>query len=340
MWIYKIWAARDSEAAGCEERRTSVDTAVLDAMRRRRSIRKFKDQDVGDEAVETLLEMAMYAPSRLNKRPWHFLVVRNPEVRRRIARELHVHSFLEGAPLLIAVAAKPEVSPTWLMDVSAAIQNMLLAAEAQGLGAVWVGAPGTVEWEPVETVLREMLAIPEEVRVVSLVAVGYPAQEVAPHDKDLHFDRTRVHYERWGNLRGLDMQDLQEEYLQHVRGKRGEAPKSVALEKEEDLAMAEAEEKIRVAPEVCAFVDDDHLTLTLEISLPGVEKDSINLRMHADSFALSAPRQGTNIEYVAAMAFCCPVKPEEAEAVYENGLLRVVVPFKDLMEDAVKIPVK
>ncbi|MGC8839704.1 MAG: nitroreductase family protein [Anaerolineae bacterium] len=315
-----------------------MESAVLEAMRRRRSIRKFRDQDVGDEAVETLLEMAMYAPSRLNKRPWHFLVVRNPEVRRRIARELHVHSFLERAPLLIAVAARPETSPTWLMDVSAAIQNMLLAAEALGLGAVWVGAPGTAEWEPVETMLREMLAIPEGVQVVSLVAVGYPAQEIAPHEKDLHFDRTRVHYERWGNLKGLNMQDLQGEYLQHVRGKREEAPGSVAVEQEEGLAMAE--EKIRVAPEVCAFVDDDHTTLTLEISLPGVEKDSINLRMHADSFALSAPRQGTNIEYVAAVAFCCPVKPEEAEAVYENGLLRVVVPFRDLMEDAVKIPVK
>lgn len=184
-----------------------MNTAVLEAMRRRRSVRKFQDRDVDDKAVETLLEMAMYAPSRLNKRPWHFLVVRNPEVRQRIARELHVHSFLEGAPLLIAVAAKPESSPTWLMDVSAAIQNMLLAAEAQGLGAVWVGAPDTVAWEPVEAALREMLAVPEEVRIAAVVAVGYPAQEIAPHDKDLHFDRTRVHYEQWGNLRDADLRE-------------------------------------------------------------------------------------------------------------------------------------
>ncbi|MGQ9568519.1 MAG: nitroreductase family protein [Anaerolineae bacterium] len=183
-----------------------MKTSVLEAMRRRRSVRKFKDQDVDDGAVETLLEMAMYAPSRLNKRPWHFLVVRNPEVRQRVARQLHVHSFLEGAPLLVVVAAKPETSPAWLMDVSAAIQNMLLAAEAQGLGAVWVGSPGTAEWEPVEATLREMLAIPEEVRIASLVAVGYSAHEVPPHEKDLHFDRTRVHYEQWGNLRGVDLQ--------------------------------------------------------------------------------------------------------------------------------------
>lgn len=98
-----------------------------------------------------------------------------------------------------------------------------------------------------------------------------------------------------------------------------------------------SEQRIRVAPEVCSYVDDDHTSLTLEISIPGVSKKDINLRMHQDSFSLSARRDET--EYVTTLSFCCPVKPDEAEATYKDGLLKIEVPFKDLMEDAVQISV-
>jgi len=99
-----------------------------------------------------------------------------------------------------------------------------------------------------------------------------------------------------------------------------------------------AEEKIKVAPDICAFVDDMHSKATLEITIPGVKKKDIKIKMHKDSFNLSASRE--DIEYVASLSFCCPVKPEAAKATYDNGLLRIEVPFKDPMEDAVKVPVE
>jgi HSP20 family molecular chaperone IbpA len=98
------------------------------------------------------------------------------------------------------------------------------------------------------------------------------------------------------------------------------------------------EDRIKITPEVCSFVDEDHTKLSLEIALPGVPKENINIKMHEDSFALSASR--SDIDYVTTFSFYCPVKPKDAKAKYEDGLLKVEVPFLDIMEDAVQIQVK
>jgi nitroreductase len=179
---------------------------VLDVIRRRRTIRKFTDEDVSEEQVETLLEMAMCAPSRLDRQPWHFVVIRDKGLQKQLADLLRIHPYLETAPVVIAVCGLPKASPTWIMDVSAATENMLLAATAMGLGAAWVGSPDTIQWGLCEETLHDALAIPlDDVRIPTLVAVGHPApkakKQLRPHGKHDRFDRTKVHYGKWGELR-------------------------------------------------------------------------------------------------------------------------------------------
>ena len=96
--------------------------------------------------------------------------------------------------------------------------------------------------------------------------------------------------------------------------------------------------RMKVAPDTVAYADGENLKLVVEFSIPGAPTDTINVKMLEDSVHLTAPAR--DIEYVAALALGWPVKPDKAEATYEHGLLRIEVPFKDPMEDAVKVAIK
>ena len=96
--------------------------------------------------------------------------------------------------------------------------------------------------------------------------------------------------------------------------------------------------RIRVAPITVAYADEENHKLVLEFAIPGAPTDTIDLKILADSVHLTAPAR--DIEYVSALALAWPVKPDKAEASYEHGLLRIEVPFKDPMEDAVKVAIK
>ena len=99
-----------------------------------------------------------------------------------------------------------------------------------------------------------------------------------------------------------------------------------------------AEYRFRVAPSTVAYADEEKHKLVVEFAIPGAPTDTIDLKILADSVHLTAPAR--DIEYVSALALAWPVKPDKAEAIYEHGLLRIEVPFKDPMEDAVKVAIK
>jgi HSP20 family protein len=98
------------------------------------------------------------------------------------------------------------------------------------------------------------------------------------------------------------------------------------------------ENPMKVAPDTVAYADSENLKLIVEFAIPGAPADTVDLKMLQDSVHLTAPAR--DIEYVSSLALSWPVKPDKAEATYQNGLLRIEVPFKDPMEDAVRVVVK
>ena len=98
------------------------------------------------------------------------------------------------------------------------------------------------------------------------------------------------------------------------------------------------ENRIRVAPSTVAYADEEKHKLVVEFAIPGAPTDTIDLKLLPHSVHLTAP--AGDIEYVSALALPWPVKPDKAEASYEHGLLRIEVPFKDPMEDAVKVAIE
>jgi nitroreductase len=174
---------------------------VLDVISKRRTVRAFTDEEVTDKQIETILEMAMYAPTYMNRKPWHFVVVRDKKLQETLGETLGVRPYIQQASAVIAVYGDPNISNTWELDGCAAIENMLIAATALGLGSAWAGSPGNLAWDQAEELMKDALKVPAGLRALSLVCLGHSAKMVVPHTKDERYDKTRVHYGNWRELK-------------------------------------------------------------------------------------------------------------------------------------------
>lgn len=167
---------------------------ALEAIFTRRSIRRFTEQAVGDEHIETLLRAGMAAPSAGNQQAWEFVVVDDREILQKIPSVHPYAQMCAQAPLTLVVCAelvREKYAGFWVQDCSAATQNILLAAHALGLGAVWLGiAPAGERAHQV----AELLGLPQGVEPLALIAVGHPSETKEPEDR---FDPHKTHHNRW-----------------------------------------------------------------------------------------------------------------------------------------------
>lgn len=167
---------------------------TLEAIRTRRSIRKFISKEIGDEAINKLLEAAMYAPSARDTQSWHFIVVTKKELLHRVPKVHPYANMLYEAPLAILICGDlsiEHITEYNAVNCAAATENLLLAAHDLGLGAVWLGVyPRLERMEP----LVKLFELPENIVPISLVALGYPNET---HPTPERFKKSRIHFNKW-----------------------------------------------------------------------------------------------------------------------------------------------
>ena len=174
-----------------------MEEIILDNILARTSIRSYQDRPVEQDKIEKLLRAGMAAPSAVDKRPWHFVVVTDKQVLEGLAEANPNAGMAARAPLAIVVCgdktkALTRVPDYWVQDASAATENILLAAQGMGLGAVWTGTyPVTDRVEKVAKVIN----LPEHIVPFCTIVIGYPEKYQAPKDK---WDESNISYNTYG----------------------------------------------------------------------------------------------------------------------------------------------
>jgi len=167
---------------------------ALEAIHTRRSIREYEDRPVPDELVREIIAAAMSAPSAGNSRPWQFVAITDRDLLGRIP-QIHPYAAMAArAPLAVLICGDLSLEQypgNWIADCSAATQNLLLAAHAEGLGAVWTGVyPDQARVEN----FRKLLDLPEHIVPLALVPVGYPTHQPGRQDR---YEEEKIHFDRW-----------------------------------------------------------------------------------------------------------------------------------------------
>jgi nitroreductase len=172
------------------------ENMFIDLLRSRRSIRQFEPRPVEQAKVDLLVEAALRSPSSRGFNPWEFVVVDNPELIDRLSKaKPHGASFLAKAPLAVVVCADPEKSDVWVEDVSIATLVLHLAATDLGLGSCWIQLRKRNYDETLTAgeYAAKVLGLRDGLEVSAIMAMGYPAQQPAPHPaSSLQHDKVSV----------------------------------------------------------------------------------------------------------------------------------------------------
>ncbi len=182
----------------CTQNHNTMQTpTTLEIIQSRASVRQFTTEKPTEQQIENILRSAFSAPTAMNRQPWHFLVIDEPSLLKSIGEQFPNSRVGNNCQVCIipcgdlTLAFEGAAREFWVQDVSAATQNILLAAHAQGLGAVWTGLyPDIARVEQ----CKALLNIPEHIMPLCIVPIGYPAETPAVKDK---YKAERIHRNQW-----------------------------------------------------------------------------------------------------------------------------------------------
>lgn len=169
---------------------------VLDIIRKRKSVRKYKSDPVPEDVLARVLEAARLAPSAKNIQPWKFIVVLDRATKRKLAKASFEQNFMSDAAVVVAACGFPEKAyprqgrymNSWPIDVAIAFEHLILQATEEGLGTCWIGSFD-------ETEVKAVLGVPEEARVLALTPLGWPDE--SPRDRGRKPLEEILSYERF-----------------------------------------------------------------------------------------------------------------------------------------------
>ena len=169
-----------------------VENSTLQTILNRKSVRKYTDQKITPEQIESLLKAGMAAPSSRDRRPWHLIVITDKSILGNLGAQLKNAPILKEADKAIIVCGDDQLSDNcWFLDCAAVTQNILLTAESMGIGAVWTAV---YPYDDRAEIVNKTFQLPTNIHALSIIPLGYPDGEHLPKDK---FDTSRIHYDKW-----------------------------------------------------------------------------------------------------------------------------------------------
>lgn len=167
---------------------------LQDALLNRRSIRKYKDQKIIKDELNSILKTAMYAPSAMNLQAWQFILIDDKNILIETIKSIPYAEMLKqsAAAILVCGDSAVEKNESWLIqNCSAAIQNILLSAHGLGIGSCWIAIHGM---DDVYKNIKDQFGLPENIVPVSLISLGYPEETVITKER---FKQDKIHYNKW-----------------------------------------------------------------------------------------------------------------------------------------------
>jgi nitroreductase len=171
---------------------------LLSLLKKRRSIRKYQPRPIEKEKIDTLMECVLRSPSSRNLNPWQYIFVTDPALLAKLGKSKeHGSAFLKGAALAVVILGDPERCDVWIEDCSIAATILQLAAEEMGLGSCWVQIRLRKHGNNLsaEEYIKELLQIPDNLVVASVIGVGYPDETKSGHNQEtLQYDKIFLNY--------------------------------------------------------------------------------------------------------------------------------------------------